>query len=104
MARSSTWRTTARKRMNPWLAARAINSVRARTSCIRALWISTRPDDTVVATADVLVAVVGVVVLVALGKRYRRAEFVMAESQARKERQSSHGPIVSVRWGSGRRK
>jgi len=57
-----------------------------------------------VATADVLVAVVGVVVLVALGKRYRRAEFVMAESQARKERQSSHGPIVSVRWGSGRRK
>ncbi len=92
--------------MNPWLAARAINSVRARTSCIRALWISTRPaDDTAVAAADVLVAVVDVVVLVALGwKRYRRAEFVRAESQARKERQSSHGPIVSARWGSGRRK
>src|SRR5216684_3993651 len=86
--------------------ARSESDKRARTSCIRALWISTRPaDDTAVAAADVLAAVVGVAVLVALGwKRYRRAEFVRAESQARKERQSSHGPIVSVRWGSGRQK
>ena len=48
---------------------------------------------------------VSFIVAIAWGrKRYTRAEFVRAENQARKERQSSHGPIVSVRWGSGWRK
>ena len=39
-----------------------------------------------------------------LWKRKTSAELVRAESQDRKERQLSQGPIVSVRFGSGRRK
>jgi hypothetical protein len=48
------------------------------------------------AAADILI--VDLVVAVPCGrKRYTRAELVWAENQARKERQSSHGSIVSVR-------
>lgn len=36
-------------------------------------------------------------------KRYTSAEFVSAPSQVRNVRASSHGPIVSVRSGTGRR-
>lgn len=36
-------------------------------------------------------------------KRYTNAEFVSAESHVRKDSESSHGPIVSVRAGIGRR-
>ena len=66
-----------------------------------ALSISRRPA----ADADADAADVSFIVAVVWGrKRYTRAELVRAENQVRKERQSSHGPIVSVRWGSGWRK
>src|SRR6266702_387923 len=89
ITRSSRCRTAARRTMYPWLAASAMNRARETTAHV--------------ATLDSLESV-GDAARCGLWKRKTRAELVRAESQERKERQSSQGPIESVRFESGRRK
>ena len=91
MMRSRRWRTATRRMMYPWLAANAMKRVRETMS-----HVGRRVAEPLVLASAVM--------RYGSWKRNTRAELVRAESQERKERQFIHGPMVSVRIGSGRRK
>ena len=77
--------------MYPWLAANAMKRARETTA-----HVGGREEGSLLLLLESMRR--------GSWKRKTSAELVSAESQERKERQLSQGPIVSVRFGSGRRK